>query len=153
RRRAERHRVQADLEPRLARDPHRAVGERGEGAGGEQRDGEHRAAALIRLRGGRGHRAPMLASVHVMKRTGTLIAVVFACLVVAPAAPAGAQATTAPTATTGVPPGTTPQPAPSAKPAPSVSDNAVQTASKSRSSDAGIPAPLVALAVIGGLMA
>jgi hypothetical protein len=68
-----------------------------------------------------------------------------------------------PTATTGVPPGTTPaaptanaqapQPAPASQPAPAVADNAVLAASKSRNSDAGIPAPLVALAIIGALMA
>jgi hypothetical protein len=61
-----------------------------------------------------------------------------------------------------VPPGTTPaappsgqapQPAPTSSPAPAIADKAVLAASKTRSSDAGIPAPLVALAVIGGLMA
>jgi hypothetical protein len=67
-----------------------------------------------------------------------------------------------PTATTGVPPGSTPpapaasqqapQPAATSKPAPAVADDAVLAASKSRSSDAGIPAPLVALAVIAVLM-
>jgi len=76
--------------------------------------------------------------------------------------PAGAPPAS-PTATTGVPPGTTPaapgssapapQPAPTSKPAPAVTDNAILAASRSRSSDAGIPAPLVALAVIGALMA
>ena len=79
--------------------------------------------------------------------------------------PAGATPSQ-PTATTGVPPGTTPAapaPAPgtsaqapqptSANPAPAVADGAVLAASKSRSSDAGVPAPLVALAVIGALMA
>lgn len=85
---------------------------------------------------------------------------------------AGAPATSAPagtppaqpTATTGVLPGTTPAaPAPGtsaqapqpagANPAPAVADGAVLAASKSRSSDAGVPAPLVALAVIGALMA
>jgi hypothetical protein len=67
-----------------------------------------------------------------------------------------------PTATTGVPPGTTPaapassqapQPTPTSNPAPAIADKAVLAASKSRSSDAGIPAPLVALAIIGALMA
>jgi hypothetical protein len=64
-----------------------------------------------------------------------------------------------PTATTGVPPGTTPsssqapQPAPASQPAPAIADNAVLAASKSRSSDAGVPAPLVALAIIGALLA
>src|SRR5947208_10181105 len=63
-----------------------------------------------------------------------------------------------PTATTGVPPGTTPaaptgssqapQPTPTSNPAPAIADKAVLAASKSRSSDAGIPAPLVALAVL-----
>jgi len=66
-----------------------------------------------------------------------------------------------PTATTGVPPGSTPpapssqqapQPAATAKPAPAIADNAVLAASKRRSSDAGVPAPLVALAVIAVLM-
>jgi hypothetical protein len=76
--------------------------------------------------------------------------------------PAGAPPAS-PTATTGVPPGTTPpapgtsaaapQPAPTSKPAPAVADNAILAASKSRHSDAGIPAPLVALAIIGALMA
>jgi hypothetical protein len=77
--------------------------------------------------------------------------------------PAGSPPAAGPTATTGVPPGTTPpapgtsapapQPAATSQPAPAVADNAVLAASKSRSSDAGIPAPLVALAVIGALMA
>jgi hypothetical protein len=65
-----------------------------------------------------------------------------------------------PTATTGVPPGTTPatggqqapQPAPTSQPAPAIADDAVLAASKSRSSDAGVPAPLVALAVIAVLI-
>jgi hypothetical protein len=66
-----------------------------------------------------------------------------------------------PTATTGVPPGSTPpapssqqapQPAATSKPAPALADNAVLAASKRRSSDAGVPAPLVALAVIAVLM-
>ena len=66
-----------------------------------------------------------------------------------------------PTATTGVPPGSTPpapagqqapQPAATSKPAPAIADNAVLAASKRRSSDAGVPAPLVALAVIAVLM-
>jgi hypothetical protein len=70
---------------------------------------------------------------------------------------------TGPTATTGVPPGGTPatpapagqapQPTPSPNPAPGVTDNAILAASKTKSSDAGVPAPLVALAVIGALMA
>jgi hypothetical protein len=90
-----------------------------------------------------------------------------ACSKTAAAAPATSTPASAPpaspTATTGVPPGTTPaapgssspapQPAPTSKPAPAVADNAILAASKSRSSDAGIPAPLVALAVIGALMA
>jgi len=67
-----------------------------------------------------------------------------------------------PTATTGVPPGTTPaapasgqapQPTPTSNPSPAIVDKAVLAASRSRDSDAGVPAPLVALAVIGGLMA
>jgi hypothetical protein len=68
-----------------------------------------------------------------------------------------------PTATTGVPPGTTPaapaqggqapQPGATPQPAPVVADNAVLAAAKQRDSDAGIPAPLIALAVIGALMA
>src|SRR3954471_15025519 len=66
-----------------------------------------------------------------------------------------------PTATTGVPPGSpppapsgqqAPQPAATSKPAPAIADGAVLAASKQRSSDAGIPAPLVALAVIAVLM-
>jgi hypothetical protein len=70
---------------------------------------------------------------------------------------------TGPTATTGVPPGATPttpapagqapQPTPSPNPAPAVTDNAILAASKAKSSDAGMPAPLLALAVIGALMA
>jgi hypothetical protein len=69
--------------------------------------------------------------------------------------------TSGPTATTGVPPGSTPpapsgeqapQPAATSKPAPAIADDAVLAASKQRSSDAGIPAPLVALAVIAVLM-
>jgi hypothetical protein len=90
-----------------------------------------------------------------------------ACSKSAAAAPAtstpAATPPAQPTATTGVPPGTTPaaptagaqapQPAPASQPAPAVADNAVLAASKSRSSDAGIPAPLVALAIIGALMA
>jgi hypothetical protein len=79
----------------------------------------------------------------------------------APAATTTPAATSSgPTATTGVPPGTTPapsgqapQPTPTPTPAPSVADNAILAASKRHSSDAGAPAPLVALAVIGGLMA
>ena len=84
----------------------------------------------------------------------------------APAATTTAAAggsSSGPTATTGVPPGTTPaappasgqapQPAPTSSPSPAIADKAVLAASKSRSSDAGIPAPLVALAVIGALMA
>jgi hypothetical protein len=77
--------------------------------------------------------------------------------------PTGTAAGTGPTATTGVPPGATPttpapagqapQPTPSPNPAPGVTDNAILTASKAKSSDAGVPAPLVALAVIGALMA
>jgi hypothetical protein len=69
---------------------------------------------------------------------------------------------TGPTATTGVPPGSTPttaapagqapQPTPSPNPAPAVTDKAVLAASKTKSSDAGVPAPLVALAAIGALM-
>ena len=89
-----------------------------------------------------------------------------------PAAAAGAAAGggsssggTGPTATTGVPgtttagaaPGTTPgqapQPTPSAAPAPAVSGSPVLAAAKSKDSDAGIPAPLLALAVVAGLMA
>lgn len=78
------------------------------------------------------------------------------------AAAGGSSPGPGPTATTGVPPGTTPaappsgqapQPAPTSSPAPAIADKAVLAASKTRSSDAGIPAPLVALAVIGGLMA
>jgi hypothetical protein len=76
----------------------------------------------------------------------------------APPTPSGS--TPGPTATTGVPPGTAPatggqqapQPAPTSKPAPAIADDAVLAASKSRSSDAGVPAPLVALAVIAVLM-
>jgi hypothetical protein len=77
---------------------------------------------------------------------------------------APATASGGPTATTGVPPATppaatapangqAPQPAPVSKPATAVVDNAVLAASKQHSSDAGLPAPLVALAVIGALMA
>ena len=79
-------------------------------------------------------------------------------------APAGGSSSgPGPTATTGVPPGTTPgstpasgqtpQPAPTSNPSPAIADKAVLAASKRRKSDAGIPAPLVALAVIGALMA
>jgi hypothetical protein len=80
----------------------------------------------------------------------------------AAASPAGTGTGTGPTATTGVPPGATPttpapagqapQPTPSPNPAPAVSDNAILAASKSKSSDAGVPAPLVGLAVIGAVM-
>ena len=72
-----------------------------------------------------------------------------------------ATTSSGPTATTGVPPGSTPpapsgqqapQPAATSKPAPAIADGAVLTASRQRSSDAGIPAPLVALAVIAVLM-
>jgi len=72
-----------------------------------------------------------------------------------------ATTSSGPTATTGVPPGSTPpapsgqqapQPAATSKPAPAIADGAVLAASKQRSSDAGIPAPLVALAVIAVLM-
>ena len=77
------------------------------------------------------------------------------------APPATSGSTPGPTATTGVPPGTTPaagsqpapQPAPTSNPAPAIADKAVLAASKSRSSDAGVPAPLVALAIIGAMMA
>jgi hypothetical protein len=83
------------------------------------------------------------------------------------AAPAPATSTAGappaqPTATTGVPPGTTPaapassqapQPTPTSSPSPAIADRAVLAASKTRSSDAGIPAPLVALAIIGALLA
>jgi hypothetical protein len=78
-----------------------------------------------------------------------------------PAATTTPPTSSGPTATTGVPPGTVPatagspapQPAPTSKPAPAIADKAVLAASKSDSSDAGIPAPLVALAIIGALMA
>ena len=78
----------------------------------------------------------------------------------AAATPPPASSSPGPTATTGVPPGTTPatgsgpapQPAATSKPAPAVADNAVLAASKTSSSDAGVPAPLVALAVIALLM-
>jgi hypothetical protein len=80
----------------------------------------------------------------------------------AAATPTGTSTGTGPTATTGVPPGATPttsvpagqapQPTPSPNPAPGVSDNAILAASKTKSSDAGVPAPLVALAVIGAFM-
>jgi hypothetical protein len=90
-----------------------------------------------------------------------------ACSKSAAAAPAtstpAASPPSQPTATTGVPPGTTPaaptangqapQPAPASQPAPAVADNAILAASKTRHSDAGIPAPLVALAIIGALIA
>jgi len=86
------------------------------------------------------------------------------------AAAAPATATTpaggspGPTATTGVPPGTTPaapaggssqapQPTPTSSPSPAIGDGQVLAASRTRESDAGIPAPLVALAIIGALMA
>jgi hypothetical protein len=83
----------------------------------------------------------------------------------APAAttPAAGGAPPGPTATTGVPPGTTPaaptssaqppQPTPASNPSPAIGDKAILAASKTRSSDAGVPAPLVALAIIGALMA
>jgi hypothetical protein len=81
-----------------------------------------------------------------------------------PTAPAGGSPSSpGPTATTGVPPGTTPaapsagsqapQPTPTSNPSPAIGDKAILAASKTRSSDAGIPAPLVALAIIGALMA
>lgn len=90
-----------------------------------------------------------------------------ACSTTAAAAPATSAPPAAPpaqpTATTGVPPGATPaapgqsaqapQPAAASKPAPAVADGAILAASRSHASDAGIPAPLVALAVIGVLMA
>jgi hypothetical protein len=87
------------------------------------------------------------------------------CSKQAAATPAPAATTTPPaqpTATTGVPPGTTPaapagtqapQPTPTSNPSPAIAGKAVLAASKTRSSDAGVPAPLVALAVIGALMA
>jgi cobalamin biosynthesis Mg chelatase CobN len=87
------------------------------------------------------------------------------CSKQAAATPAPAATTTPPaqpTATTGVPPGTTPaapagtqapQPTPASNPSPAIAGKAVLAASKTRSSDAGVPAPLVALAVIGALMA
>jgi hypothetical protein len=78
-------------------------------------------------------------------------------------APAAGGAPPGPTATTGVPPGTTPaapassaqppQPTPASNPSPAIGDKAILAASKTRSSDAGVPAPLVALAIIGALMA
>jgi hypothetical protein len=78
----------------------------------------------------------------------------------APATTTPAGTSSGPTATTGVPPGTTPapggqapQPTPTPNPAPAVADKAILAASRSRESDAGVPAPLVALAVIGALMA
>lgn len=75
-----------------------------------------------------------------------------------------ASSSSGPTATTGEPPGATsgptlppaagqtPQPTPTPAPAPSVTDHAVLAASKTKTSDAGVPAPLVALAIVGGLM-
>jgi hypothetical protein len=75
----------------------------------------------------------------------------------------GSPSSPGPTATTGVPPGTAPaapsagaqapQPTPTSNPSPAIGDKAILAASKTRSSDAGIPAPLVALAIIGALMA
>jgi hypothetical protein len=66
----------------------------------------------------------------------------------------GPTATTAPptTASPGPAPGQAPQPTPSPGAAAATADKAVLAASKEHSSDAGVPAPLVALAVIGGLM-
>jgi hypothetical protein len=78
-------------------------------------------------------------------------------------APAATSAGKGPIATTGVPPpgatppasvpaGQAPQPTPTPKPAASVTDKAVLAASKTKSSDAGVPAPLVALGAIAALM-
>src|SRR5262249_35442292 len=124
--------VDPDLQPGLVGDANGAVREGGIGACCEQRCCQDRAAA--RLRRGRLHGRAMLAGTENRKRTGTLIAVLLALL----AAPS--TAATGPTATTGVPPGSTPpapqssgqapQPAASSKPAPAIADNAVLAASK-----------------------
>jgi cobalamin biosynthesis Mg chelatase CobN len=71
----------------------------------------------------------------------------------AAAAPTSAAPTASPGAAATAAAGQAPQPAATAKPAPAVVDNAVLAAARTRSSDAGMPAPLVALAVIGVLMA
>jgi hypothetical protein len=84
----------------------------------------------------------------------------------ATAAGAGSPGTSTgkgPIATTGVPPpgatpptsvpaGQAPQPTPLPKPASSVTDKLVLAASRTKSSDAGVPAPLVALAVIAAIL-
>lgn len=70
--------------------------------------------------------------------------------------------TAAPPATPPADPGTpvtpgatvTPSPTPAATPAPTISDQAIaKTAQAERASDAGTPAPVVALGVLGGLLA
>ncbi len=84
-----------------------------------------------------------------------------------PGVPPTATTIAPPSATTGVPPGAAtavpgaaasppsgqaPQPAPAPKAAPSVADGAVGAAARVDSSDAGVPGPLVALAILAGLM-
>ena len=71
----------------------------------------------------------------------------------APVAPAAPTPTTAaPQPTPGVT--TTPAPAADPAPAPAAADQAIaRTAAAAHNSDAGVPAPVVALAVIGGLLA
>lgn len=70
----------------------------------------------------------------------------------------GAAAASGPTATTGtppagaVPPAATPAPAGTPTPAPGAADSAIKTAADSKG-DAGTPAALVALAIVGGLLA
>jgi cobalamin biosynthesis Mg chelatase CobN len=70
----------------------------------------------------------------------------------APGTPATGAAATTPGATSPPAQGQAPQPTPSPGAATATGDKAILAASKQRSSDAGVPAPLVALAVIGGLM-
>jgi hypothetical protein len=73
--------------------------------------------------------------------------------------PAPAVTPTTPAPTAPAPPAvpgatTTPAPAPDPSPAPAAADQAIaRTAGAARDSDAGVPAPVVALAVIGGLLA
>lgn len=69
-----------------------------------------------------------------------------------PAAPATTAGTTAAApATTAAAP--TPQPTPSVKPAPAVSDGAILAAANADAGDNGVPAPLIALAIVLALAA
>jgi hypothetical protein len=91
------------------------------------------------------------------------------CEKAAPDTTTGATAGAAPTATTGVPPGGastgaapaatappaagTPSPTPSSAPAAGAADTAIDTAAKKDDGGSGLPAALVALAVLAGLLA